>query len=204
MQGGAGRRTGLSAQRARRTKSRGYSRPRQTMADQSILKSAVLPASPMPLLPEKPTCWKLFGETDLLKNIDSRQKFIGKQNSAIISRLNQTTFAPLTLYQSNICQRMLAIWLLLLRDIVWRWVGGLDSCLSETGDGSTSSFSSTSSTPPLIPPHHNARTTKATTKQTTTTNTTTFEKKLLLDFLNPSSHHQEADNHSSCTITQLQ
>ena len=49
MQGGAGRRTGLSARRARRTKSRGYSRPRQTMADQSILKSAVLPASPMPL-----------------------------------------------------------------------------------------------------------------------------------------------------------
>ena len=41
---------GLSARRARRTKSRGYSRPRQTMADQSILKSAVLPASPMPLL----------------------------------------------------------------------------------------------------------------------------------------------------------
>ena len=49
MQGGAGRRTGLSARRARRTKSRGYSRPRQTMADQSILKSAVLPASLMPL-----------------------------------------------------------------------------------------------------------------------------------------------------------
>ena len=49
MQGGAGRRTGLSARRARRTKSRGYSRPTQTMADQSILKSAVLPASPMPL-----------------------------------------------------------------------------------------------------------------------------------------------------------
>ena len=49
MQGGAGRRTGLSARRARRTKSRGYSRPRQTMADQSILISAVLPASPMPL-----------------------------------------------------------------------------------------------------------------------------------------------------------
>ena len=49
VQGGAGRRTGLSARRARRTKSRGYSRPTQTMADQSILKSAVLPASPMPL-----------------------------------------------------------------------------------------------------------------------------------------------------------
>ena len=49
MQGGAGRHTGLSARRARRTKSRGYSRPRQTMAGQSILKSAVLPASPMPL-----------------------------------------------------------------------------------------------------------------------------------------------------------
>ena len=55
MQGGAGRRTSLSARRARRTKSRGYSRPRQTMADQSILKSAVLPASPMPLLPTTPT-----------------------------------------------------------------------------------------------------------------------------------------------------
>ena len=50
MQGGAGRRTGLSARRAQRTKSRGYNRPRQTVADQSILKYAVLPASPMPLL----------------------------------------------------------------------------------------------------------------------------------------------------------
>ena len=62
MQGGAGRRTGLSARRARRTKSRGYSRPRQTMADQSILKSAVLPASPMPLFRRKwtdPTHLKL-------------------------------------------------------------------------------------------------------------------------------------------------
>merc|ERR1711990_972565 len=49
MRGGAGRHNGLSARRARRTKSRGYSRPKQTMADQSILKSAVLPASPMPL-----------------------------------------------------------------------------------------------------------------------------------------------------------
>ena len=65
MQGGAGRRTGLSARRARRTKSRGYSRPTQTMADQSILKSAVLPASPMPLFQKN---WQQCYLTDIETN----------------------------------------------------------------------------------------------------------------------------------------
>ena len=62
MQGGAGRRTGLSARRARRTKSRGYSRPRQTMEDQSILKSAVLRASLMPLLLSNLCCPDMFAK----------------------------------------------------------------------------------------------------------------------------------------------
>ena len=66
MQGGAGRRTGLSARRARRTKSRGYSRPRQTMADQSILKSAVLPASPMPLLAPQSGALRISAYRDFL------------------------------------------------------------------------------------------------------------------------------------------
>ena len=37
MQGGAGGRTGLSGRRGGRTKSRDYSRPRQTIADQGRL-----------------------------------------------------------------------------------------------------------------------------------------------------------------------
>ena len=70
MQGGAGRRTGLSARRARRTKSRVYSRPRQTMADQSILKSAVLPASPMPLFHYTQTTKKTLKVFKMLSHVN--------------------------------------------------------------------------------------------------------------------------------------
>ena len=82
MQRGAGQPTGLSARRARRTKSRGLylqqllsnadqSRPRQTVADQSILRSAVLPASPMPLF--KTTCI-FFWEIEEIQRTDGMRK----------------------------------------------------------------------------------------------------------------------------------